>query len=760
MAIITNRINNAIQALRGKPTQQNSMGADLARKFMKYGNGGSKPLVQNWSDLVMEDRSNYTGYMYAAINNRGNAVAQLAETNLVTLAKPELMEKAAKADGTLVHPYLDLINNSTAFSNYKFWYGISAFLDLAGVYYLMVIRATGELSNGRSYTSQPKEFVLLNPFDVKRIVNQKTGELGGYAEQRDGRYREIPADMIIEIKKFNPFSYVDPFPTVEAAKDSQFTMKQSGDFARHALHKNINSPGIITVGDNDLVVDEQEFANFKARIMGHEKGEPIFGVGDGALKWDPMQIDLDKAALTDISEINLNGIIAVTGSSKTMLGIEQSGVTRDTARVQKDLFVGNHVMPQLQLITDALNMDYQKNYQEDWEANEYRIAIDSPLKTDRDAESKDTEIKTSNFELYDTLVKAGYEPEIAAKYVEGKIDLETLSANAPEEPEEEEENPPTGDGGDAAEGDSPDEEEKDEGEENQNSSRHRNALGDDTKSGLIEQQQSSLQNAIANLEAQMVADAIRTIQNKEVKAKNQTSEEQENLEFVEDELITEAEQREYQRELEVILAAFYGVVFLLWTPKIANDRLKEFQLQGDFKLDSAAKNAIKEIAKKSSTSHVKTVNDTIYKEVRKMASSGASQQEIISKLTQKYTEEISKSRAKAIARTETNRAFTMSQYEYDRQFLKQNADYFKQTGQKAYKQWRVRSSNPCNFCLSLEARGAIPFDEAFADIGDELSVTTEVDGITKVSKMIVSFATPVAGNLHVNCGCDYTLIIK
>ena len=51
-----------------------------------------------------------------------------------------------------------------------------------------------------------------------------------------------------------------------------------------------------------------------------------------------------------------------------------------------------------------------------------------------------------------------------------------------------------------------------------------------------------------------------------------------------------------------------------------------------------------------------------------------------------------------IAKTETNRAFSMSQFQADRQFLDQNG----WTGQ-AYRKWVCRGPNPCVFCLAKQA---------------------------------------------------------
>jgi hypothetical protein len=48
-----------------------------------------------------------------------------------------------------------------------------------------------------------------------------------------------------------------------------------------------------------------------------------------------------------------------------------------------------------------------------------------------------------------------------------------------------------------------------------------------------------------------------------------------------------------------------------------------------------------------------------------------------------------------IAKTETNRAFTMDQYQADWQFLSHNG----WTGQ-AYRKWVCRERNPCVCCLA------------------------------------------------------------
>lgn len=415
---LRNRIKTAAQAFRA--TDTNSMGQSLSGEFLKFGN--KKALVQDWSRVIMNDKEFYSGYPYAAIDRRANRVSTLGKYFLKTDSTPEIQEAAKKKNEVVKHPYLDILDKSKTFANRKFWYDISTYLDLEGVYYLFVLRNKGEGAE-INRIGNPIEFKLLNPYNIRRIVNEETLEVGGYVETRRGQVREIPPHMIIEIRKLNPFDEDDPFAMTDAAKTAQFTLKQSGDYTRHSLKNNMAAPGIIST---DVMLDPQQFANFVSRIMNQEKGIPLFGNGSGAITWDSMQIQMDKAGLKDISEIHRTELMAVSGVGKTILNIEESGTTRETAKVQRDLFTEDHAMPQIELILDALNQDYKVYYESEYEKNKYTLEVDNPLGTDRDAELKDIKNRDEKYKIYDKLVAAGYDRELASKYANGEIELEEL----------------------------------------------------------------------------------------------------------------------------------------------------------------------------------------------------------------------------------------------------------------------------------------------------------------------------------------------
>lgn len=418
-----NFIDRAKQAGQGFFTRKNAIGDDvaLARGFLK--NGNNKPLVQDWSKVVVSKEELYTGYPYGAIDRRANRVAKLAKYNLKTTASKPIQEKAKKAKEEIIHPYLKVIDESKSFSNNQFWYNTSTYLDLEGVFYILATRAYTENADGSDRIGAVQEFELLNPFNIRRVRNKDTKEIGGYIEAWQGLIREIPPQMIIEIRKLNPFDEDDSFSMIDAAKTAQFTLKQGGDYTRHSLKNNMAAPGVIST---DVILEPEQFQNFVKRVTNQEKGLPLFGNGAGAITWDDMQIDLDKSALRDITEISRQELFAVSGTSKTVMGIEESGTTRDTSEAQIELFTEFHAGPQLELIIDALNQDYKKSYPDEYEKNNYTLELLDSGKKDKDSQLKEQELRDAQFETTQKLVSMGYDRVTAAAYAKGDIDVEEL----------------------------------------------------------------------------------------------------------------------------------------------------------------------------------------------------------------------------------------------------------------------------------------------------------------------------------------------
>lgn len=372
-----------------------------------------------WSETMISDRDMYSGFGYATIVRRANRTAVLGKRYLFTNAAKNIMDAANHDKTQVVHPYLPLIRESENFSEREFWYNISTYLDLEGIFYLYAKRRV--YADGR--VGEVQSFSLLNPYRVRRVVNQQTGELGGYIETKGSLSRELPKEQVIPIDLLNPFDQDKTYSLADAARDAQFTMKQASDYARQAIQGNLNTPGIISTS---IELEEEDFGNFVSRLQNHNKGEPIFGNGAGTVGWTDMQIDLDKAALADINSIHLSNLFAIGGVSKTLMGMEESGTGREVSRTQKDDFTENAIMPQIETIIDALNLDYRTNYPEEWSKNHYEIALDNPLESDQEAAKAAVEVRQAEYNVMKSLVDAGYSPDLAAKFARGEVDVTDL----------------------------------------------------------------------------------------------------------------------------------------------------------------------------------------------------------------------------------------------------------------------------------------------------------------------------------------------
>ena len=263
------------------------------------------------------------------------------------------------------------------------------------------------------------------------------------------------------------------------------------------------------------------------------------------------------------------------------------------------------------------------------------------------------------------------------------------------------------------------------------------------KSGLITQQQGALQNAIVNIETQFVSDFMNGIKKL---VKNDINENT-GLEDV----VTKKEKKESIDELIAVLITFYGITMSLNGSSVMKKRIGKYALLGQFTLNKEIKDYIKLTSKKVAESHIETVGNDLLRIAREAALKGYTQSQIINEIKNKYSYDISETRAKVVARTETNRAFTRSQYEADKQFIEQN-----ELGGKVFKKWHTRSDHPCKFCESLANEGMIPFEDSFRDVGESVTV-----GKGKNKKTLnVDFEKLEAGNLHPNCSCEYELIIK
>ena len=806
----------------------NALGGQIVRSsrpsandFLRYGNR-TEPLYPTWSQVKMSDRDMYKGYSYAAIQRRANGVADIALSYIRTSVNDKTLESFNEQQETPVHPYLKLIQESTNFTEKEFWTTISIYLDLAGRYYLGCVRKQGRANSSLpSVLSDIKKFVLLNPYEVNRVINPNTGDVSGYIEHKpDGRERVWDNYQIIELRELNPFDWTQFYSVTDAAKENIFTLKQSGDYTAKSLDGNLKTPGIIAT---DIQLSPEEFADFRARIVNSREGEPIFANGGGHITWEPMNVDLDKSALSSVNEMNRTELFSAMGMSKTSMGIEESGTTRETARVQNENAATKTYKPRVDFIVGCLTKDYKQKYPREFKLTGYDMYVDSVVEADYDTEIKAVQLRQAQSDLANALIQQGYTPEVSAQYVQGEIELGDLVAsekNEVQSPVEEQSQPANplevsaqtpieplqGDSGSNM-GDESSTEQSGltgdaSGQKSENSIVVNNSITDEldldnyNPADLDEKQSNELNEAYEKFLAN-----VRKVERQII---NESSSQLIQNNFTESDFLDGEKKESFVDRLVNFYKQYWWIAFPLFANILTNKRNNEFGARHEFVVTNDIENTLDQTAKEVAEGHVNTIvkdviltankvydelttneavklikqdyaehpndyveyfvttptdkeilnairntdilsqNERIYRTARQLALQGGSRQNIAKAIRERY-QHISETRATTIARNETSRIFTQSQYDADFQFLNSIGKL-----SSAKKRLVSRTGHPCEICQAIINKGPIPFTQNFLDKGQSIEVGDKT--------FTANYEAIGSGVVHVNCNCRYELV--
>lgn len=386
----------------------------VANDFLRRGNFKARQDVQ--LDQKFNPEMTVNGWMYAALNTRSDAFGEFCEENIVS--ESEKQENP-------YHPYLKLIEESKEIPEYEFWKKAISNYDNYGLIYFFVLRRVVKDKDGTiQHIGLPTKINILSSPKITALTHD--GKIVGYKEQIDATHkREFAPEQIIRVINPHPRNQDEPYSIYEAAKDYQYTINKGTEFAQNALINNINTPGILSTSE---VLNDEEYDNLISRINSHEPGKAIVTDGTGNLTYTSISQSLDQAALPTLTELSRQTIFAVTGTSKTILGIEESGVTRDTSKVQDKKFIKRAIAPVAKRIISAFNFDYRVRYPELYKQNGVKMVIKSIYDATETSEQFDVQKKL--FDDITEIVYSGYTKESAEKFMYGDISFTDLELDA------------------------------------------------------------------------------------------------------------------------------------------------------------------------------------------------------------------------------------------------------------------------------------------------------------------------------------------
>lgn len=783
---------------REKEEQQKQTNAiqPLSHEFWRR--GSMKSLENIALDKASDESSMLSGYLFAALDLRKTVFAEFCEENIVSRAWNTNSIRT-------YHPYLDLIENSRIQTEFDFWNDIATDWDMRGEVYIFLLRRvvySQEKDKDGHYKiehlGKPVSIEVLDANQVRPLKGSHD-QIVGYEQWLDGSHKRVFApEQIIHIVNKNPFDKEKPYSIFDIAKDYQYTMNKSADFTKSAIINNTNTPGILST---DQVLSDAEYDNLIARINGHEAGKVIVSDGSGKLTYTPVSQELDEVALPSIADVNRQIIFAITGTSKTMLGIEESGTTRDTSKVQTEKFLQRVIRPLAKRVISAFNFDYRIRYEDDYKKD----PIDMILKGTVDSTEAQATYETQKY-LYDSVLEmtyAGYTAESAENFLKGDIafiDLEmdpAMEEEGEEPPEEPIPETPTDDtgaempAGDTSMEENPEEPtaesdmksrpltlkdidataerllaledaynevEKEEVELLEHNHHHEESLESWIDNALLKKhktengmsdfgqlQGSKLKGLYKNLLAdtrKAQRDALKAAKiTRNAKLSDIRTEEQENATTL--------------ALFDVFRKAMLNIIPIISSERKEED--KDLGLDGNVNIlgDKDVKGEIDSLAMKCAQSHsetiYKTVLSTIEKVEKKKNSINLSEKELSTAVKTAYLRN-SRQRAGVVAEDVFMRAVTTGMYYTDYLLLNINGKMA-----MAYKTLQNDHDDVCPLCAYMIDQPMRPFKEDFIQWKQDLAVKG-TNG--KVIDYKNNFAAVRAGELHPGCRCLYALVLK
>lgn len=431
---ITNAFKNNVDENQVRAYNSSfGLGSDIASWVMS---SFKKPLVNNTSETSIGGKHLYRGYGYGIIRSVVNTGIITAEENIRTTCSTGQREILAENDEQIEHPYLKLWRNSPYFSEYDFWKKFLTYIQLKGEFYIYMnrkqIAGAGRYRIGtKNLMSRTAYMKIINPYEMQPKKYDSEGNVTEWLRTMknpngDGKDHQqiIPAYQIIRISEFDPWVDYKPFSLLDATKDNLFTLENAKDYTRHALVGNVNAPGLLSV-DGEFQ-SQEEFDNYVAMLKHHDEGEMIIAAGNAKATYQDMNQNLDGASQEKIRGLERDEMLVTSGVSKSVLGIETTGLTRDVAATQKLTFVERTVVPYIRLMIETLNYDYRTNYAGDFMFNKYILHVTTPSIGDKTQEMKELEIREEEYNMVQRYVDRGYTRKSAAQYVRGEIDVEQL----------------------------------------------------------------------------------------------------------------------------------------------------------------------------------------------------------------------------------------------------------------------------------------------------------------------------------------------
>ena len=684
----------------------------------------------------------YQGYIFGAIKKTRNQVAEILSNNVEVFNPKDGNPSQAPALDKR-HPYMDAIENADM-DNSLFYAGIATYLIVLGEAFidagLRTMAAGNIVPVGALNLMQSNRVVRTYDNDGK-LATYKLSERLPNGTDKFTHY--VPSN-VVAIIDLNPWDLRKGYGMIRPIVDKVALENMATKLQTATIANGIKAPGILSTKEkvgkdeyDDLVNSVQ--TRYTSNDM-ERAGTPIVTNG-GFVDYKSLIEDLDKLAMIKIRNMNRDAFFAALSVSKTILGIEESGTTREVARVQREQFILDACMPLANAILSGLNQDYKVNYPKDYQRDPLKMRAVAPIEKDTEQEKAEAEIYKLRAETYKVYIDSGMDPDQAAELAELEL-AEGTKVKTVEKPAAANTIVLTDDqlrvisGRNEAPGATPTINVDNSSHVHQHSPADlaqtaKNVLTDKERT-RIEKAEQTLRNDLATLDGELGEQYVSSVNN-----------------------LDKDKQAAYIAELTNVLMAYYAVAVPIFGKNRAAMLATDFnEAATQFVFNEQVRQIVRERLGKVANAHFATLDAELTNVITDATRDGLQRDAVIKAVREKVENEVVKWEVERLVQTETSNAFNQATYLSDKQFITE-----KNYVGRAYKVWRTNSPKPCPFCTSQAGRRE-PFETDFFKVGDVAEGTKlTVDGKEKPVYYPVRFVDVNAGGLHPNCHCDYKLEI-
>lgn len=674
----------------------------------------------------------YQGYIFAAIKKTRNQVADILANNTEVYDPKTGNAKDAPAIDGEIHPYMAAIDKAPM-DNTLFYAGIATYLMVLGEAFLdagLRTMAAGNIKDIDALALMQSNQVVRSYNDDGSLASYKLTEKLPNGTEKKTYY--VPTNVIALID-LNPWDLRKGYGMIRPIVDKIALENMATKLQTATIANGVKAPGILSSKE---LLETDEYADLKNQVETRytssdmdKAGTPIVTNG-GFIDYKSLIEDLDKLAMEKIRDMNRDAFFAALGVSKTILGIEESGTTRDVARVQREQFILDACMPIVNAILNGLNQDYINNYPQTYASKPRRMRAIAPIEKDLEQEKTEAEVNKAKAETFKTLVTAGMDEQQAAEVAGIELQNKAVVKMVRE---------PVGTGGGAP---APAQNATNLPAPvtvNQHNHVHQHApgaLGEMAKNRLSDKQQAKVEKAQNDLRT-----AVKLL-NAQLGEK-----------YAQSVNIENGDQQAYIEALTNALLAYYSVVVPIFGKERMNVTAVDFDAAvAEFVYNEQVREIVRARLAKVANSHFADIDEQLTKIINDGTRDNIPRNDIIKEVQAAVRNDVETWKVERLVQTESSNAFNQATYLADKQFITANG----YTG-RAYKVWRTNSAKPCPFCTST-AGTRVPFDDNFFNVGQVAEgIQQTATGAEKAVYYPVRFVDVNAGGLHPNCHCDYTL---